>query len=282
MPKLIYKIFPGENYVDLSIFQFGYEECDPLHSFGPAARNHFLFHYILSGRGVLHSTNEKGETVEYQLEGGHGFLIWPGQHNTYIADEKNPWIYAWVEFDGMKAREFVIQSGLTFNHPVYTARVLDEREKMKNELLYIVNHANNPPMELMGHFYLFLSALSDSSSLRRKVAGGSLRDFYIHEAFVFIEQNYQNEITVEDMAAFCNLDRSYLGKIFKSELKTSPQDFLIRYRMNKACELMKITNHTIGEISIMVGYQNMFNFSRAFKKIIGQSPRDWRTKNKLR
>jgi hypothetical protein len=118
MPKLIYKIFPGENYIDLSIFQFGYEECDSLHSFGPAMRNHFLFHYILSGRGRLISTNDRGDSVEYHLEDGQGFLIWPGQHNTYIADEKNPWIYAWVEFDGMKAREFVIQSGLTYNTPV--------------------------------------------------------------------------------------------------------------------------------------------------------------------
>jgi YesN/AraC family two-component response regulator len=188
----------------------------------------------------------------------------------------------WVEFDGMKAREFVIQSGLTFNNPIYIGKVLDEREKMKNELLYMANHANNPPLELMGHFYLFLSALIDSSSRRRKIAGSSLREFYVHEAVIFMEQHYQDEITVEDIAAFCNLDRSYLGKIFKSELETSPQDFLIRFRMNKACELMKITNHSIGEISVMVGYPNMFNFSRAFKHIIGKSPREWRTENKLR
>jgi YesN/AraC family two-component response regulator len=153
---------------------------------------------------------------------------------------------------------------------------------MKNELLYMANHANNPPLELMGHFYLFLSALVSSSSRRRKIAGESLLDFYIHEAVLFIERNYQNEITVEDIAAFCSLDRSYLGKIFKRELKTSPQDFLIRFRMNKACELMKITKHSIGEISAMVGYQNMFNFSRAFKSVMGKPPREWRNENKLR
>jgi hypothetical protein len=49
MEKLLYGIFPNETFVDLSLYQFGYEECDPLHSFGPARRNHFLFHYILSG-----------------------------------------------------------------------------------------------------------------------------------------------------------------------------------------------------------------------------------------
>jgi len=65
-------------------------------------------------------------------------------------------------------------------------------------------------------------------------------------------------------------------------MKTAPQDFLIRYRINKACELMKITNHPIGEICAMVGYPNLFNFSRTFKKVVGQSPRDWRTANRLR
>ena len=277
-----YKIFPGENYFDLTLFQFGYEECLPSHLFGPATRNHFLFHYILSGKGTLRSINDKGKTNEFHLEGSHGFLIWPGQHNTYFADEKNPWVYTWVEFDGMKAREFVIQSGLTYNNPVYTSQVPSECEKMKNELLYLAHNANNPPLELMGHFYLFLSAMINSSAGRRKIAGGNLNEFYIHEAVAFIERHYQDEITIEDIANFCNLDRSYLGKMFKCELKISPQGFLIRFRMNKACELMKITKHSIGEISAMVGYQDIFSFSRAFKQMIGKSPRKWREENKLR
>jgi len=281
MFKQIYQVFPGANYMDLCVYHFGYEEWDPLNSFGPAIRKHFLFHYLLSGKGVLHSINEKKAVTEYHLEGGQGFLLWPGNNYKFSADKKNPWKYVWVEFDGLKAREFILQAGMSHNRPVYIARNLDEREKMKNELLYIATNSNNPPLELMGHFYLFFSAFIASSSLRKETTGNSLRAHYIHEAIVFIEQNYQNEITVDEMAASCNLDRSYLGKIFKSELRTSPQDFIIRYRMDKACELMKITKHTIGEISAMVGYQNMFNFSRAFKKIIGQSPRDWRSKNKM-
>jgi transcriptional regulator GlxA family with amidase domain len=44
---------------------------------------------------------------------------------------------------------------------------------------------------------------------------------------------------------------------------------------------MKITNHTIGEISVMTGYQNQFNFSRVFKQIMGKSPREWRNANRL-
>jgi AraC-like DNA-binding protein len=262
------------------MYQFGYEECDPLHSFGVATRNHFLFHYILSGKGVLTSTDDREETHDYHLGGGQGFLIWPGQRNTYMADEKDPWTYAWVEFDGLKARELVLRSGLSFNYLVYSALNLEDREKMKNELLYIVHHAESPPLELIGHLYLFIGALINSSSLRKKVTGGSLRDFYVRESLTFIEQHYQDEISVSDIAAFCNLDRGYLGKIFKHVFNESPQKFLIRYRMNKACELMKITNRTISEISDMVGYPNPLNFSRTFSNAMGISPRKWRNENR--
>ena len=75
--------------------------------------------------------------------------------------------------------------------------------------------------------------------------GGKLQDFYIREATSFIEQNFQNDISVEDIAAFCNLNRSYFGKIFRDAVGKSPQEFLISYRMPKAAELLKLTELTI-------------------------------------
>jgi AraC-like DNA-binding protein len=240
-----------------------------------------LFHYILSGKGRLEARDDRERINTYHLEMGQGFMLWPRSHTFYIADERKPWVYAWMEFDGLKARELVTQAGLTFNYPIYVSKNSEEQEKMKDELLAIVRNKNSPPLSTIGHLYLFMSALIASSSLRKKVTGGSLRDFYIRESLSFIEQRYQDEISVEDIAAFCNLDRSYLGKVFKSVLNTSPQDFLIRFRINKSCELMKITDRTISEISVMVGYQNQFNFSRTFKHITGKSPRAWRNENKL-
>ena len=108
-----------------------------------------------------------------------------------------------------------------------------------------------------------------------------MRDFYIQEALSFIEQNFQNEITVEDIVASCNLNRSYFSKIFHDSIGKSPQEFLISYRMSKAAELLKVTELSIRDISNAVGYSNQLHFSRAFKNAYGLSPRQWRNENKV-
>ena len=275
MDNGMFSLFPHESFFELTIYQFGYHKCQPGHMFGPAVRNHFLFHYVLSGKGTLMSNIEGGNYATYHIGGQQGFLLWPGQTNTYYADVNEPWDYVWIEFDGLKARELVMQSGLLFSSPVYTSQNLEEREKMKDELLYIITHAQNQPLELMGHFYLFINALVSSSSRRVKSSQASLRDFYVSEAIAFIEQHYQRDISVKSIAAFLNLNRSYLCKIFKAVLETTPQDFLIGYRMQKACELLKSDGRSIGEISAMVGYPNQLNFSRAFKRELGIPPRQW-------
>jgi len=274
--------FPDVSYVDLSIVDYGFDECNPLHSYGPTIRGYYLFHYILSGKGRVYYFDEEGVSTVYHVKGGEGFMIWPGQIVRYIADENDPWTYTWVGFAGLKAQGFVAQTGLAEKHPIYAARSSDEERILGDKFIGIVNAPNSPPIEVIGQFYLFFSALIESSAARKKTPGDSLRAFYVNEAINYMELHYQERMTVDDIAAFCNLNRSYMGKIFKNELKTSPQDFLIRYRMSKACELMKTTDGAIGDICAMVGYPELFTFSRAFKKVMGESPREWRAKNKLR
>ena len=64
MSDSLFSVFPNERFVDLGLYQYGWEQCDPLHSYGPFARNHYLFHYVISGTGTLTSTNSKGEIID--------------------------------------------------------------------------------------------------------------------------------------------------------------------------------------------------------------------------
>lgn len=276
MGDLLFHIFPNERFVDLGLYQYGWEQCEPLHSYGPFIRNHYLFHYIISGTGTLYSTDSKGVTHEYKIKSGQGFLICPKQNNTYSADAEHPWEYAWVEFDGLRVKEALELAGISFDSPLYHSNAKDLSLALKDEMLYISHHSNESSFSLIGHLYLILDYLTRSSSSRTTVKQGRLIDFYVREAISFVEQNFQNDISVEDISNFCNLNRSYFGKIFKDAIGKSPQDFLINYRMTKAAELLKLSNLSIHDISNAVGYQNQLHFSRAFKKVYNISPRQWR------
>ncbi|MCI8303841.1 MAG: AraC family transcriptional regulator [Lawsonibacter sp.] len=281
MDDFSFSIFPNENFLDLRLYQYGWEQCAPLHSFGPFVRNHYLFHYVISGRGHLDSADQDGVDHEYELQAGQGFMICPGQVNTYRAYEKDPWKYVWLEFDGLRAAEFVDSAGLGMSQPIYVPQSSAQGDAVRNTMLYIADHSDASALHLVGHLCIFMDGLIQSSSTRKELRGGQLRDFYIQEAITFMEQNYYRELTVEEMADVCKLNRSYFSKIFKDNMGCPPQEFLIRLRLSKAADLMKNTNNSIGDIAALCGYPNQLHFSRAFKKRYSFSPREWRLQHQI-
>jgi AraC-like DNA-binding protein len=282
MQDYIFKVFPKQNFLDLSMFQFGWEQCSAAQSFGPVARNHYIFHYVISGSGLLHAGDQTGQTKDYMIKQNEGFLLFPNQISTYIADNEHPWEYVWVEFDGLKVKETLETIGISKDKPLYRSQLTEMRENMVKELLYIVHNKDESSMHLMGHLYLFFdyftrSATSKNTS-QKYINKQKSNYFYITEAINFIEQNYQNDISVEMIAGNCGLNRSYFGKIFKAEFGKTPQEFLMQYRMAKATELLKRTEMSIGDIGKAVGYPDQLHFSRAFKNTYDISPRQWRNK----
>lgn len=280
MNNVLFSIFPNENFIDLGMYQYGWERCQPGHSFGPAARNHFLFHYVHSGTGTLMAEDSKGTTVHHRVKAGQGFVIFPGQVTMYCADKEDPWEYSWLEFDGLRVKQAFEMTSLSLDHPVYHTHFKELKEKMVSEIHYIVHHAEESPFHLIGHLYLFFDYLIQSARTNTPPSPGKMSDFYLKEAITFIEQNFQSSITVENIASVCGINRSYLGKIFQKNVGKSPQEFLIQYRMVKATEMLRHTDLPIAKIGASVGYENQLHFSRAFKTVYGVSPSQWRAQNR--
>lgn len=260
------------NHVDLSIYQYGSERCEPMHMFGPAIRQHYLLHYVIEGKGHF-ATDEK----HYNLTAGQAFLICPNIVTSYFADEKYPWNYMWIEFDGLKAKEYLNQAGLDRDKPIYISN--NNNSDVKKYLSHIIENPRESSLNMMGYMYLFLDSLIKTSINRKFTKTDDLKNFYVREALNYIERCYGTDMSIEDIANYCGLNRNYFSKLFKELINLSPQEFLMKYRMNKACELLLNEELLIGTIATSVGYPNQLHFSRAFKRVYNISPREWRMKN---
>lgn len=102
---------------------------------------------------------------------------------------------------------------------------------------------------------------------------------HVRAALDFIERNYRDGISVADIARSTGLNPSYFGKVFKETTGRTPQQYLMGFRIAKAAELLKLTSLSVSEVGAEVGYPNQLHFSRAYKKICGLSPREWRKQN---
>lgn len=270
----------NENFIDLSLYQCGMEQCDPGHAFGPASREHYLFHYVIRNRGRLYANDHSNQTKKFSVEAGQGFLIFPNQLTTYVADAEEPWEYMWLEFDGVRVRESLQQTNLSLDQPIYSTESADLRDRMAAEMRYIGENPSHPMLDLIGHLYLFFDCFIRSAHADAPVRSSRMSDFYVRAAVGFIEKNFARKITIEEIAAVCGIDRSYFGKIFHKAMGSSPQEFLMNYRMVKASELLKHTDMAISDIAAAVGYENPLHFSRAFKKSQGTAPRNWRNQHR--
>ncbi|WP_262315104.1 AraC family transcriptional regulator [Lacticaseibacillus parakribbianus] len=272
-----------EEMLDLRLYQAGFAACEPLHYYGPVKRNHFLFHLIIDGKGTLQSTRSTGETVDYHLNKGSGFLIVPEQVNTYYADRELPWSYVWMEFDGLQAYHLLKLAGLSQDSPIFRTPNDHLFRHLQTEMMYLANNADQSPLNLLAHTYLavdYLTKRHNDDALNAYARSDQRQLDYVLRAIEFIEYHYAEPISVEDIAEFCNLSRSYLGAVFKKMYSKSIQEFLINYRLAKATEMLRFSSDSIKLIAEKAGYANQLNFSRAFQKRFTMAPSEWRRLNR--
>lgn len=94
----------------------------------------------------------------------------------------------------------------------------------------------------------------------------------ITSALDYITENYNTEIKNEDLAKLCGLSTVYFRKLFTDVVGASPISFVQSLRIKKAKEMLKSDYGSIGDIAQSLGYLNIYDFSRAFKKYVGISP----------
>lgn len=255
MGRHVSEIIINSGYAGLNPMQFGYEDCSPSHFFGPAVRNHWLLHYVVSGEGIF----QIGEEV-WSIRPGEMFVIPPYVETYYQADEKDPWHYIWIGFTTdstlpatLKPRMYCPGAGSIF-------------EKMKKcEGMELGKSAY-----LAARLWDLMSALLELERLPVD---------HIEKALNCMYSEYMNGIGVNEIARRLNLERSYFSTLFKKRMGVSPQAFLLDLRMENAARLMTQQGMSPTTAANSVGYSDIFNFSRMFKRKYGVSPREYKRNN---
>jgi AraC-like DNA-binding protein len=119
--------------------------------------------------------------------------------------------------------------------------------------------------EILSALYLLVSeCYPDAVTAERGLIAPALKYVDLHYA--------DNDLTAKKLAALCCISTVYLNKLFRKEVGEPPFSYITRRRMEIACEMLR-ERYAVGEIARLVGYSEIYQFSRAFKKYYGMSPK---------
>ena len=96
-------------------------------------------------------------------------------------------------------------------------------------------------------------------------------------ALSHISENYASQITTPELAAMCNLNTAYFCELFKSATGKTAIEFINALRIRRAEELISTTDMNMTEIALALGFSSPSYFDRVFRRINGNSPREFRT-----
>jgi len=264
-----YIFISPQNNIDIEICQCGIEECENAHFFGPAIRNHYLIHYIVSGKGIFVKND-----VTHSLSAGQGFLITPFELTYYEADREEPWTYIWVGFSGRKADILLNDAGINKETPVFSNPNIEK-------CMYAMVNSNDPPentgyheMIILGELYKMFAILISEN--KRNELDEIKGNESVLKAMEFIRNNISNNLSVEQIAGDLGYNRNYFSQLFKKHHGTSIMQYIINCRMERACNLLKNDSLRISDVARSVGYSDQLFFSRQFKKVLGKGPQKYR------
>ena len=263
---------------DIYLTLCGVEKCLPGYEFQCGDRGGYHLHVILSGRGIL-SVNG---TV-YPLHRGQMFVTKPGEQTFYRADEKDPWVYCWMTFDGSKAAKYIENTGMTEG-----INLRDCYADPREYYTFVKEILDRPEMSLandlqrLSLLLSFISLAVETEAKKQHLSRHSIdisTDTYVDMAMTYIRTNFSN-VKISDVARNIGINRSYLTKIFKQKTGVSPQEYLMERKLNYACNLLIETDAQIQDIARRVGYNNLLTFSKIFKGRYGVSPKNYRLRKK--
>ena len=239
--------------------------------FKAGAKSNILI-YCVEGEGRYQLAGHEPET----LRRGNVLLIPAGTPHVYGTSDVDPWSIYWLHFSGLLSNDYLTTlqgqgSSPTLYVPFASAVIeaFDEIYRWTEEGPTDMNLV--AASTAMSRFFGLLAVLRRSEDVRLRDSEQRIRD-----SITYMRSHANRQLTLDHLAAQVDLSTSHYSTLFKKTTGISPINFFLQLKIRRACELLDTTSKQILEISLELGFEDAYYFSRLFKKIVGKSPRQYR------
>lgn len=199
------------------------------------------------------------------------------QPHRYGANDDTPWSLAWVHFAGTESDAW-LESATGRSATTTTCHVPPERlESLGFDRVHAVLENGYGVRELVEAAALLRVTLSTLSRLRVQSAGSVSAQERVAAAISRVRANWSVPHRVSELAASAGLSVTHFMALFRRQTGFPPIDFLLRLRVQQGAQLLATTTRTVSEIALQSGFDDPYYFTRCFRRIMGCSPRAYRT-----
>lgn len=269
------------NKLVITILLLGHQKTTAEWSRPLVVMKYHSFWLIVKGKGTFTINGTPAAA-----EPGKVFFHSPGMRIERANDPDNPLEYYFIRFHYMEtywekeqwisrsAEEcpFPLEGGYTVHNTPQLIGYLEQLEKLWQRR----GHMTAMRRGIILH-ELFLALLQDLRA--QQIAGDTTAA--IEHTQDYMSSHYQELLTLEKLAQMAGLSVSHYSRLFKKSAGYSPIEYLTHLRIDRAKELLTLSDYRLKAIAHSVGYSDEFYFSRTFKKIEGISPRDYAKRNRL-
>lgn len=254
----------------LNLYYGGWECCKPQHSFGPAVKQHYLIHYVTAGKGRLWMNNQC-----YDIKQGSIFLIPPQVVTTYQADKERPWQYCWICIDGYDVENILRSCGFAKNNILLIDKSNGSVCEALLNLVFFYEQNKHNEYILLSQLYKFFGCMKTQNKQLH------IKSIYVDKAIDYIYKNYSQDISIQNIADYVGINRTYLFRLFKEECDMSPQKYLLNFRLKTAANKLESSDESIAEIAELCGFNDASTFCHQFKKFYNDTPLSYRKRPQI-
>lgn len=233
--------------------------------------------YITEGSGFF----ESHSTPRQHVTAGTVLLLFPGEWHNYAPDTECGWREFWIGFRGDNIDKLVESGFFTRDNALINIGISNSVISLYKDAIRLAEKESigcqqmisGIVMHMLSHiYYRHRNRFSDSNRAEE----------IINEALRLMREQTHHTLHVEEIAATLGVGYSWFRQKFKSITGVSPMQYRNRLIMNRAKELLVTEEHGIAELAYMLGFENAGQFSTAFHKMEGISPRRFRDENRLK